>query len=483
MQRLRRVLRAWAPAVAMALGAPTASLAVPPDDPAQAPIPAFDADLGEKSFRVVVDFASGESAGMASAEVRESLARSRVGNPPLLRVRVLDRDGSTIQSFDEWHPLWDFARNADGSESRVVRETAEGELVFPFQREAAEIRVADVALGEEVLQGDLTGAVAVFCQDDPTDAACEQSDLAVRPVSPPPFVLLGQPVDLQVETELTNEGPDGPAEALLHKSVVAPPQVAVQPVAREQVEAELAVGELRVDLATYQVACLAPGRHVVHFRSEVVPTLPYVVDLDPTDDAGEATLLVDCATPVAINVEPGSASNPIHLQQEAAPVAVLTTAAGEYGLPAGFDATRIDAGTARLGVPGLAAAGGGAPIRHARGPRGGRAGARRGHPRRRRRSRAALPGLGDRAGAGRERALPPRRVPHTRGHASHLLRLRRGPRGSALALSGVRSGGVAPMAAWSGARGTQAPPVAQGRAACSRAARTSKASSSVSRWS
>lgn len=366
----RSVLRAWAPVAAMALAVSPAALAVPPDDPAQAPIPAFDAELGERSFRVVVDFASRESAGMASAEVRESLARSRVGNPPLLRVRVLDRDGSTIQSFDAWHPLWDFVHDADGGESLVVQETGEGELVFPFQREAAEIRVADVAMGEEVLQGDLTGAVAAFCQDDPTDAACEQSDLAVlavRPVSPPPFVLLGQPVDLQVETELTNEGPDGPAEALLRKSVVAPPQVDVQPVQQEQVEEGLAVDALRPDVATYRIACLSPGRYDVRFRSEIAPNLPFVVDPDPSDDAEETILPVDCATPVALNVEPGSRSNPIQLQQEAIPVAVLTTAAGEYGLPLAFDATRIDATMARLGVPALAAAGGGAPIRHARG--------------------------------------------------------------------------------------------------------------------
>ncbi|MDX1648320.1 MAG: hypothetical protein R3263_00570 [Myxococcota bacterium] len=367
MQLWHGALRGRAPVAAMILVLAPAALAVPPGDPTQAPIPVFDADLDAKSFRVVVDFASRESAGMASAEVRESLARSRVGNPPLLRVRVLDRDGSTIQSFDEWHPLWDFVHDADGSESLVVQETGEGELVFPFQREAAEIRVADMALGEEVLQGDLTGAVAAFCLDDPTDAACDQSDLAVlavRPVSPPPFVLLGQPVDLQVETEFTNEGPDGPVEALLVKRVVAPPQVDVQPVAQEQVETDLAVGELRVDVATYQVACLAAGRHVVRFRSEVAPNLPYVVDPDPADDAGEAALLVDCATPVAINVEPGSASNPIQLRQDAVPVAVLTTTAGEYGLPVGFDATRIEATTARLGAPGLAVAGAGAPIRH-----------------------------------------------------------------------------------------------------------------------
>lgn len=347
-----------------------AALAIPPDDPTQAPIPAFDADLDEKGFRVIVDFASRRSAGMASAEVREGLVRSRVGNPPLLRVRVLDRDGSTIQSYDDWHPLWDFVRNEDGSESRVIRESGRGALVFPFQREAAKIRVADVALGEEVLQGDLTGAVAAFCQDDPTDAACDQSDLAVlavRPLSPPPFVLLGQPVDLQVETELTNEGPDGPTEALLRKSVIAPPQVAVQPLGQAQVEADLAAGELRADLATYQVACLAPGRHLVRFRSEIAPNLPYVVDSDPADDAGEATLRVDCATPVAINIEPGSPINPVNPRQGAIAVAVLTTGAGEYGLPAAFDATRVDATTARLGVPGLAVAGAGAPIRHRRG--------------------------------------------------------------------------------------------------------------------
>jgi hypothetical protein len=59
--------------------------------------------------------------------------------------------------------------------------------------------------------------------------------------------------------------------------------------------------------------------------------------------------VVDCVIPVAINIVPGSRENPVNLNDGAITLAVLTTKAGEYGLPLAFDATQINAPTVRFG--------------------------------------------------------------------------------------------------------------------------------------
>ena len=64
----------------------------------------------------------------------------------------------------------------------------------------------------------------------------------------------------------------------------------------------------------------------------------------------------------------GSFGNPINLKSKGViPVAVLTTSAGEYGLPLAFDATTIRPLTARFGPKAVVTAGGGAPEDHGRG--------------------------------------------------------------------------------------------------------------------
>ena len=71
--------------------------------------------------------------------------------------------------------------------------------------------------------------------------------------------------------------------------------------------------------------------------------------------------------PVAINIQPGGFPNSLNLSGQAA-VAVLTTEAGEYGLPLAFDATTIDPLSVRFGPASvLAGPSGGAPEIHAAG--------------------------------------------------------------------------------------------------------------------
>jgi hypothetical protein len=57
---------------------------------------------------------------------------------------------------------------------------------------------------------------------------------------------------------------------------------------------------------------------------------------------------------VTINIKPGSDPNSINLKGNGViTVAVLTTEAGEYGLPLAFDATTIDPLSVRFGPAGL----------------------------------------------------------------------------------------------------------------------------------
>jgi hypothetical protein len=67
-------------------------------------------------------------------------------------------------------------------------------------------------------------------------------------------------------------------------------------------------------------------------------------DPDLSDNVAELTVDIECLIPVVINIHPGSFPNSVNLKskQGVIPVAILTTEAGEYGLPTAVDATAID---------------------------------------------------------------------------------------------------------------------------------------------
>ena len=69
----------------------------------------------------------------------------------------------------------------------------------------------------------------------------------------------------------------------------------------------------------------------------------------PANDEVSTIVSVECVVPVRINIHPGSTTNPINLNGQA-PLAVLTTAAGEYGLPLAFDAGHIVPTSVRFGT-------------------------------------------------------------------------------------------------------------------------------------
>jgi hypothetical protein len=83
----------------------------------------------------------------------------------------------------------------------------------------------------------------------------------------------------------------------------------------------------------------------------VAPQNEHVVDPEESNNSVEVSRTIECVTPVQINIRPGNLHNFINVSGGGTvPVAVLTTEAGEYGLPLAFDATTIDRNSALFGT-------------------------------------------------------------------------------------------------------------------------------------
>lgn len=336
------------------------------------PPPVFDSNTDEKHFRAVATFADRQTASLTGVEVSYGIARGRAGNPPLLRARVLDAGGESLLEFNDWHPLWEFGWAGGGAqESLLVKSSGTGAFVFPFDPDATTLELFDVALDREVGRGDLSGAVRAFCEENPEDPDCELADLLIEDVtiiSEPPVILVGQPAPIAVRTTVANAGPDDMIQAVTIRSVETTPGLSITPAADLTDELVLEAGAVATALdQEYTIECLQPGAQTATFTSLVEPLRAATVDPNPGNDLKDLDVGVDCTIPVAINLKPGGTPNPIQLGSGGVvPVAILTTTAGEYGLPVAFDATQIDPATLRFGSRGGVESGSGAPEAHDR---------------------------------------------------------------------------------------------------------------------
>ncbi len=162
------------------------------------------------------------------------------------------------------------------------------------------------------------------------------ADITIQRPGDPDVVLNNQPPGTTVEA-------DGPATIIVEFAADA-----------------LAVDELRPIEETFGLRCLAPGLHDIAFVGTITAIDEHVVDPDETNNALGAMREIECVLPVAINIRPGNKHNFVNPNgNQTLPVAVLTTAEGEYGLPLAFDATTIDHTTARFGTVGTLEANGG----------------------------------------------------------------------------------------------------------------------------
>lgn len=160
-----------------------------------------------------------------------------------------------------------------------------------------------------------------------------------------PFGVIGQAVPVSVSTQVTNLGPDGPADADVTQSATGSVGATVTPASTVLDADGLAVGGSATVSGTYAVTCTGPGSRTVTFTSTVAPEKAKAVDLVAGNNSRTATFTIDCAVPVTVNVKPGSLRNPLNLNEQTIPVAVLSTTAGEYGNPLAVDARQIQAAT------------------------------------------------------------------------------------------------------------------------------------------
>jgi uncharacterized repeat protein (TIGR01451 family) len=164
----------------------------------------------------------------------------------------------------------------------------------------------------------------------------------------PPELLIGQPVTVALHKVITNHGPSAPMDVTVTRTASGAADTTVTPTSASTVEPAVGLDEQRVVNEEFTLKCNAPGHHLFTFTNTIAPAHPEDSDPDLSNNQATLTFDVDCIVPVAINIHPHQIPNSINPGSEV-PVAVLTTAAGEYGLPLAFDATTIDALTARFG--------------------------------------------------------------------------------------------------------------------------------------
>jgi hypothetical protein len=340
-------------------------------DPGSLPIPLPGLDLSSKAVVVDLDFTGDTNTQMVSADVVFGRAAGKAGNPPLVRVELVDYRGQFLTGFDEWDPRWVFSEGASGGESLNVVPQAPGRFLIPFESDLQTIEVFNLREDQEVGSFDLGPAIREFCETNPSDPDCEVADLQVvsaQVTDPPPLVVIGQPEMMTLHVVITNAGPDAPIDVGLEVTATAGAGLSIGPTPVTHEELGLGLGELRERDQAYSVSCLEPGLHTVTFNVSVDTLKPAVSDPVPANNELETGLEIDCAVPVTINIKPRSLPNSINRRSRAAiPVSVLTTDAGEYGNPLAFDATSIDPQSAGLGPRTLAAGGGGAAEAHSRG--------------------------------------------------------------------------------------------------------------------
>jgi M6 family metalloprotease-like protein len=212
---------------------------------------------------------------------------------------------------------------------------------------------------EEVVTVSVTGTSLSDPSVTSTDSMNVQvvhiSDLAILGVQidgAPAEMLFGDAHSVTVRAQVTNYGPSWPTDATLTGTIVASTGGQVTPASWTRHVPALAKDEVREISDVFEVSCQGPGRQSYTFAIEIEPTLATETDLVDTNNVAQATVETECVVPVAINIKPGGFPNAINMNGTA-PVAVLTTRAGEYGLPFAFDATKIDPLSVRFGPASL----------------------------------------------------------------------------------------------------------------------------------
>ncbi|WP_405942767.1 hypothetical protein [Streptomyces sp. NBC_00207] len=169
--------------------------------------------------------------------------------------------------------------------------------------------------------------------------------------SSPLEILVGQSAQATVDVTVENGGPSSPVDTVLAGTATAGGGAGVSPATTSAQQIALAVGSPRTISQTFTLSCRTPGYKTISFNYAISLRDPDAVDPDTANNSKAASFRIDCVVPIAVNVRPQGFPNSINLNTDAT-LAALTTSAGEYGLPLAFDATAIDALSARWGLRG-----------------------------------------------------------------------------------------------------------------------------------
>ena len=148
---------------------------------------------------------------------------------------------------------------------------------------------------------------------------------------------IGDHVDLTIRKSFANRGPSAPIDIRVTRTGSASPGATVTPASAGLTVSGVDDDGIRVLDETFTVSCQAPGPHTFTFTNTFALADPNAVDPDHTNDSATTTVIWMRG---AGDHQHQARRLPQCPQPEGqSSVAVLTTGAGEYGLPLAFDAT------------------------------------------------------------------------------------------------------------------------------------------------
>jgi hypothetical protein len=141
-------------------------------DPTTLPLPDFSLPDPDRAVVLSVQFNSATEMQLLDVAIANVRAPGSLGNPPLLKLELLDQNGVVIREQNEWHPLWTREWDDSGAESAPVLLSGPGTFFVPLVANLAAVRITDIESSQVLLTADVAQPVAVYCADNPAGPMC-----------------------------------------------------------------------------------------------------------------------------------------------------------------------------------------------------------------------------------------------------------------------------------------------------------------------
>jgi uncharacterized repeat protein (TIGR01451 family) len=183
----------------------------------------------------------------------------------------------------------------------------------------------------------------------------------------PAEMIVGTPAQFTLRRVIDNNGPSTPINATISTTGSGSLGGAVDPAVVTKAEPAMVKDTPRTVEEKVTVTCASAGAHTFTLVAGITPASATDVDPNPANNQKSVSVTIDCVVPVAINIRPHHAVNEFSFSTSDVNVGLLTTRAGEYGLPLAFDASTADVQSLRFGPRAATFAGGGAADRRGKG--------------------------------------------------------------------------------------------------------------------